>query len=200
MAITRTSRLSSRTPNVSKSNFEEFVQRENQAVTDTKGEPVDWTAQRDEWLKHLNELYALIEGFLSEYVHAKQVLIEYKNVTLVEEYIGQYSARQMTIRIGRKEIRLQPLGTLLIGTKGRVDAIGPLGQVPILLLNSEARSLRDMIKVSVSIAGGPPSRPISPPKTSINWAWRIVSKPPERKIIELNKDTFLNLLTELANG
>jgi hypothetical protein len=183
-----------------KSGFDQLVQKETQAVTDPAGKPVDWAAQREEWLKYLDQLYSFSEEALKEYVQAHQVSIDYENVVLVEEYIGRYTARQMIVRIGRKQVRFEPIGTLLVGTKGRVDAIGPFGKVPILLLDSEARSLQDMIKVSVNIGGAAPVPPIPRARREIKWAWRIVSRAPDRKITELNKDNFLSLLTEVANG
>lgn len=180
--------------------FDEFVKREHQAFTDASDKPIDWAAERDEWLKYLNALYAQVEEFLKEYVQADQVSIRYDNVQLNEDYIGRYTARQMTLTIGRKTIWLEPVGTLLIGTKGRVDLVGPFGRVPLMLLSKQLKNLGEMFKVSVSVGSKQLSPPIAQLQEKITWIWRIVSKVPQGEIIELNRDSFLNLLTEIANG
>jgi len=41
-------------------------------------------------------------------------------VELDEEQIGSYQAPQMIVTIGRKAVRLEPVGTFIIGAKGRV--------------------------------------------------------------------------------
>jgi hypothetical protein len=183
-----------------KTSFDEFVRREQQAATSLNETPIDWLGEKNDWLQHLNELFTRVTGFLHEYVTAGQVAIDYGQIELNEDNIGPYAAPTMIVKIGRKTITLEPVGTLLIGSKGRVDVVGPLGRVQLLLLDSEVRSLSDLIHVSVSIEGGPPSPPGSKRRAEIKWVWRIVTRPPTTAILEVNRDNFLSLLTELANG
>ena len=44
----------------------------------------------------------------------------------------------MILKIGRQEITMTPVGTLLIGAKGRVEVVGPAGRTRLLLVNSKA--------------------------------------------------------------
>jgi hypothetical protein len=44
----------------------------------------------------------------------------------------------MILKIGRQEIVMTPIGTLLIGAKGRVDVVGPAGRARLVLVNSQA--------------------------------------------------------------
>lgn len=181
--------------------FDEFVRQEQQAAK-VADQPVDWQAEKAAWLRHLEELYTQVETYLKPYVEAGQVVTDYRAINLNEEHIGPYSAKEMVIVVGSKTIKLEPVGTLLIGSKGRVDAVGPLARAQLVLLNSKVKSMSQLIRVSVSIGGGPPS-PAPPPPTTpseIEWVWRIVTRPPQREIIELNEKTFLNLLVEISNG
>jgi hypothetical protein len=102
--------------------FDDFVKRQQPTAAETK--PIDWAKQRDEWLQHLRQLYDQIETFLAEYLESGEIKRDYRDITLNEENIGSYKARQMVLNIGRQEITLTPIGTLLIGAKGRVDVVG----------------------------------------------------------------------------
>lgn len=184
-------------PNTS---FDEFVRREQQAVAGLNDKPVDWLAEKDDWLRHLNELFTTVSGFLHEYVIAGQVAVAHDQIELNEDNIGPYFAPMLTVKIGRKTIKLEPVGTLLIGSKGRVDVVGPLGRVQLLLLDSEVHSLSDLIHVSIDVDSHAPLQPPSKHKSEIKWTWRILTKPPNPAILEVNRDNLLRLLTELANG
>jgi len=177
--------------------FDEFVkgQQENEA----EAASVDWDKQRDEWLAHLDHLYSKIESFLSKYVSSGQIRYEYRPVELNEENIGSYSARQMVLRIGRQEVDLVPIGTLLVGSKGRVDVRGPAGRAQILLVDSKVSDPRSLIHVTVSVGGKVPPRPRKRTQ-EIEWEWKIVTRPPERRFIEITQQTFFDLILEVANG
>ena len=177
--------------------FDEFVSEQEK---DAKAyASVDWGKQRDEWLANLDRLYSQIESFLSKYTAAGQISPEYRPINLNEEYIGSYAARQMVLRIGRKEVDLVPIGTLIIGSKGRVDVIGPGGTALLLLVDSQASSVRSMIKITVGVVGKPPVAQPEPTRT-VRWEWRIVTRPPERKFVDLNQEAFFDLIMEVANG
>ena len=186
-----------------KAGFEALLKSKNVAATTGEPEfPENWgEIQRDEWLRNLTALYKQIEAALEKYVIEKQVSINYRPFTLVEESIGEYSANKMIVKFVQREIVFEPVGTMLIGAKGRVDVIGPFGKTPIMLLNSKARRLSDMIKITVSIGGMPP--PALTPQTkpdAVTWEWRIVSTSPSRELIPLNDEVILGLLLEMANG
>jgi hypothetical protein len=177
--------------------FDEFVSRQQEI--DSESATIDWVKQRDEWLAHLERLYSKIESFLSKYVSLGQIRYEYRPVELNEEHIGSYSAKQMVLRIGRQEVDLVPIGTLLIGSKGRVDVSGPAGRAQIVLVDSKVSDPRSLIHVTVSVGG---KLPPPPPKRSkeIEWEWKIVTRPPERRFIEITQQAFFDLILEVANG
>jgi len=177
--------------------FDEFVNRQQAKTTETF--PVNWETQRDEWLMHLDSLYSKIESLLAKYVSSGQIQFGYQNIELNEEYIGSYIAKRMTLRIGRQEVTFVPVGTLLIGSKGRVDVIGPAGRAEMLLVDSTASGPRSLIHVTVEIGGKLPVPP-SEPEREIEWEWRIVTRPPERRFIEITQQSLFQLIMEVANG
>ena len=174
--------------------FGAFVKRQQASAAEAD----DWIKQRDEWLGHLKELYDQIESFLAEYIKTGEIKLNYRDIELNEENIGSYTARQMILKIGRQEITMTPIGTLLIGAKGRVDVEGPAGRTRVVLVNSEASG--PTIKVTVNIGGKPePSAAEAAPK-EINWAWKIATSPPTIQYIELTQESLFRALMEVANG
>jgi hypothetical protein len=180
--------------------FDDFVRREHQAAQVLDGEPIDWQREKNEWLEQLDQLFAQITEYLGPYVTDGQIKIAYSPIELNEENIGPYSAKEMIIAIGGKIIKLEPIGTLFIGTKGRVDVVGPFSRARLMLLNSHLKSLSQLFKVSVHVVGKalPPPKPRTP--SVVEWAWRIVARPPRQELTEFNKENFLNLLLEVSNG
>jgi hypothetical protein len=179
--------------------FDEFVRREQEAVKVSREKPVDWQAEKNTWLHHLELLYAEVIGYLKPY-ESSGVTVNLRPIELSEDYIGRYSADAMDITIGGKTITLEPVGTLIVGSKGRVEVVGPLARAQLFLLDSRLKSMSELIHVSVSVNSGPPSSSRHEPASDIRWVWRIVTRPPRREILELNKDSFLNILVEISNG
>jgi hypothetical protein len=177
----------------SASDFDTFVRRQQALKQQEK--PVDWAAERDRWLNDLNNLYSKIEKFLDKYIKAGDVTIQYREHFLNEENIGTYIARIMILRIGNQEITLTPVGTLLIGSKGRVDVVGPAGSTRFMLLNRDATGMG--VKINI-IAPGSPKKD-EPPK-EIHWEWKIVTNPPAMRFIDLTQDSLFQALLEVANG
>jgi hypothetical protein len=176
--------------------FAAFVKRQQAASAEE--DRVDWSKERDDWLRRLNELYDQTESFLAEYVRTGEIRLNYRDIPLNEENIGSYTARQMILKIGRQEITMTPVGTLLIGVKGRVDVVGPAGRTRLVLVNSDASGPTP--KVSVSIGGQPDSSVAQASSKEIKWAWKIATSAPAIHYIELTQDSLFQALMELANG
>jgi hypothetical protein len=175
--------------------FGAFVKREQTAFAEEQS--VDWAKEREEWLSRLKELYQRIESFLAGYIRADEIKLSYRDIELNEENIGSYRARQMILKIGRQEITPTPVGTLLIGAKGRVEVVGPAGRTRFVLVNSEASGPRP--KVTVRIGKPEPPASEAAPK-EIKWAWKIATSPPTIQYIELTQDSLFQALLEVANG
>jgi hypothetical protein len=176
--------------------FGAFVKRQQAASGEE--ERVDWAKERDDWLGQLRKLYDAIESFLAEYIKAGEIKINYRNIDLNEENIGSYRARQMILKIGRQEITMTPVGTLLIGAKGRVEVVGPAGRTRLVLVNSQASGPK--IKVTVSIGGKPEPSGVEAAPKKIKWAWKIATSPPSIQYIELTQESLFQALMEVANG
>lgn len=176
--------------------FDEFVRRQQQGASQMAS--ANWEKRRSEWLQSLNRLYSQIESFLDKYISAKQILRRYRTIDLNEEYIGYYKAKQLTLKVGRQEVNFVPIGTMILGARGRVDVVGPTGRVQLLLVDSEASNPSDLIQEEVNF-GDKVSKPSKAPREA-EWEWKMVTRPPESRFEELTQETFFQLMMEIANG
>ena len=177
--------------------FDRFVERQQQQAAEVAA--IDWEDERDQWLARLDELYTKIESFLSKYIRSGRITVDLLQRILNEENIGSYEAPQLILRIGSQQVNLIPVGTLLVGAKGRVDVMGPAGQAQILLVDKRATGPGSLIHVTVAHAGKMPT----PPKAKtgkVEWEWKIATRPPERRFIEITQDSLFQLIMEVANG
>lgn len=183
------------TPRKSVSAFDDFVERQQENPEDSQ--TFDGTRERDEWLTNLSELYVLIEDFLRPYVEKGSIAIDYDSLSLTEEGIGQYDARQMVLQIGRQRVTFTPVGTMLIGTKGRVDVEGTAGRARLILTDRQARKPR----IVVTVQRGTDSAPASTdPMATVDWTWKIATMPPHIEYIDLTRDSLFEMVMEVANA
>lgn len=183
------------TPRKHSMEFDEFVKR--QQPTPNEMAQVDWVEERDQWLSYLDLLYRSVERFLKPYIDDHTIDLSYKDVVLNEENIGEYAAKQMTLQIGRQRVAFTPIGTLLIGTKGRVDVEGAAGKARLIL--ADRQSQRPQIKVTIQ-RGNDASLIKAEPRIDIDWTWKIATMPPHVSYVELTQESLFDLVMEVANG
>ena len=179
-------------------NFAKFVESQQESTEEVR---VDWAAaMRNQFLGRLESLYSQVLEFLKDFIANGSIQYSFTDVELNEENIGTYPARRMDIRIGRQYIYLEPVGTLLIGFAGRVDAVGPgARRAQLVLVDRGATSVADLIKVTVDVTPDTPAA-ASAIAQSISWVWKIVSRDARRTFVDLDRDSFYELLMELAGA
>jgi hypothetical protein len=125
---------------MAKTDFDDFVKRQ-QELSAAAEEEISFDPEKElkHWLGQLNSLYSEVQKYLKDYISEGSISIRTENIELNEEFSGPYFAPRMIIRIGLPEIRLEPIGTMLIGSKGRVDVIGRAGTSRLILMNSHSR-------------------------------------------------------------
>ena len=110
---------------MTKSEFDAFVQKQQAEADKVAG--FDPKQQLQEWLDYIDLLYKKINDYMAKYIAANTASITYNDMTLTEDFSGSYSIRRMLLKIGRSTVTFTPIGTMLIGSKGRVDVQGPRG-------------------------------------------------------------------------
>lgn len=174
--------------------FKEFV---DQKVAEASKEPINWVKEKKDWLFKLAQLHNLATSWLTPYISNHSVQIGQEMVPLDEENIGNYSAPMMTITIGNSHVKLEPIGTLLIGARGRVDMKGPKGIARLVIVPKESKG--PSVHIEVILPGQTPSPRVELPPVS-DWVWKLASSPPRITYTELTKESFLDALMGVANG
>lgn len=179
--------------------FERFVQRKNKEKE--AGDFFDKDKQLKEWREYLASLYAAIDRYLKPYMDDGSINITYKTIKLFEEFYGEYEIDAMLLRIGSSEILFEPIGTMLIGAKGRVDVQGPGGTARLSLINKSIDNARQMFRVQVNTGSHTVAAPEPPPvPQEIEWVWKISTPPPDMKFITLNEDVFFDMILSIADA
>ncbi len=178
-----------------KKDFDNFLNKQVQEKD--AGKQIDWKAKRYEWIKYLDQFYKTVEEFLSEYLESGKINYEYSEKKIIEDYIGEYSVKVLQIELGPHTIKLEPIGTNLIGAKGRVDLMGVNGKVKFVLVDKSSSGPR--IKMTVWVSGEKPPEK-EEEKKDIEWGWKIATPPPSIQYIDLEQDTFFDALMEVVGG
>ena len=173
--------------------FDEFI---NKANTRTRNSKVDWDEQREEWLIHLNRFYDMVHAFIGDYVAHQQLSVTRSKKKINEENIGEYDVDVLSINIGSAEVSLVPIGTLLIGGKGRVDMVGPKGKVKFVLVPKGSNRPHIVVR---TVGSDNPSGTDAAGSVD-EWEWRIMTAPPQISYLPLDADAFYSAMLEVING
>ena len=178
---------------MAKQDFREFVERKTKQVP--SAEAIDWDKRRDDWLGKLKELYVDMGRSLEPF--GENIQIKSAPIQLQEDYLGIYEAEKLTFMIGCDKIEATPIGTLLIGTKGRVDLSGPRKMLKIVLLGGGRPS--DTVQTENGGVAEKSSRFMARGKVQ-DAGWYIATPPPDTTVIPFNGESFRDAIMEVADG
>lgn len=179
---------------MSKDVFKAFVAEK---AAEANKEPVNWEHAKDDWLQHLTKLRENVDTWLTPYIQNQSIRLGQETLTLDEENIGSYSAPMTTISIGSERVKLEPIGTLLLGARGRVDMKGPKGIARLVVVPKDSTGPRGRVETIGS--GHAPSHPVEQLPVS-QWVWKLASSPPKITYTDLTEDAFLDALMGVVNG
>lgn len=95
---------------------------------------IDWGERRREWIDAVEQLYRKITGeLLAEDIEKGLVTVSRGAKEIKEEYLGRYRAPELILDISGQTVRFSPKGRNIIGAKGRVDLVGALDAMTLIL-------------------------------------------------------------------
>jgi hypothetical protein len=103
----------------------------------------------------------------------------------------------MQLAIGLQKIILTPIGTMLIGMRGRVDMIGARGMVRMILADRDSTGSK--ITTRISIDCGKLFDGEKPELREINWVWKIIQESPVRGFIDLTGESLMKSILAISN-
>ena len=149
-----------------------------------RAKAIDWETKKNLWLSKVNELYGHIGLWLGDLTQSGKVSLSTdEKRSVVEEHIGPYTVPVMKIGIGDETIRLDPVGTLIIGASGRVDIKGRAGNAMLVL--------SQVNKSKSSAAPGAKD-------ASNELIWKYVEKSSPPAYFDLNKPLFERILMSVS--
>jgi hypothetical protein len=181
---------------MTKKEFETFLEQKVRSTTETS--PIDWEAKKRDWLKQLDGFYLLVGTWLADYKDSGKLKVEMSTVSLSEEHIGTYEAASMTISLGTDKVTLVPVGTLIIGGRGRVDMTGPAGTAKFILTGKHSKGVG--ISVTITERPQPAQQALPQDGAAEELVWKLATPPPKIRLINLEAETFFSALTEVVNG
>lgn len=172
--------------------FDDFVNQQLEIATNRPS--VDWEKKRNDWLKHLDEFYNVVKRFLGDYIEKKKISTTCSERRINEEHIGDYEAPSLEVQIGAARIVFDPIGTNLIGARGRVDMHGPYGTARFVLVPSSIPRDRITLQETSIKKKGASDVPDE------HWQWKIATPPPSVQYVELEEESFLSAIMEIASA
>jgi len=98
------------------------------------GNGIDWGERLREWLAAVEQLYRKVnEELLAQSIERGLVAISRTEKEIDEEHLGKYKVPELVLKIGGETVRLSPKGRNVAGAKGRVDLIGDLDAMTLIL-------------------------------------------------------------------
>jgi hypothetical protein len=95
---------------------------------------IDWGERLREWIDAVERLYEKVTGeLLADSIAKSLVTVSRIEKEIQEEYLGAYRIPELILKIGGEAVRFSPKGRNIIGAKGRVDLIGELDAMTLVL-------------------------------------------------------------------
>jgi len=179
-----------------KKEFEEYIKTQSDEIS------FDKDKELAEWRKYLAGLYDLIEGWMSDYISKKLVKLIKKQIKIYEEFSGEYDIDALELSFNGKTISFEPIATMLVGAKGRVDMIGKNGKVALVLVdkNLDAPNIKVNIFTSEKERKEYEKNEKEKKNEKIIWEWKILFNNDHIRYIKLEENNFFDILMGLTNG
>ncbi len=90
--------------------------------------------RRDQWIDAVERLYQKItDELLAGSIQQGLVTVTRVDKEIEEEYLGTYKVPELILDINGEKVRFSPKGRNIIGAKGRVDLVGDLDSITLIL-------------------------------------------------------------------
>ncbi|ELW7373741.1 hypothetical protein SM879_004445 [Yersinia enterocolitica] len=178
---------------------------EQQKKEEEEEQIFDPEEQVKEYRELVEKLYSLSISSIEDLIKEDLIKVSREKINIYEESLGEYEIDSLILSINSKKIKFVPAGTMLIGSKGRVDVFGPFGSEKFMLIMKGVKSPSDLIKIRVKVAGS--SSDVEPKKESRkkptldDWEWKTMPSDNRwMKFDDVNSDTITSIITRMING
>jgi len=107
-----------------------LLSRQQQAPTSE----IDWGERRRQWIGAVKRLYQKVTSeLLAESIAQGLVTVSRVEKEIKEEYLGKYRVPELILNVNGETVRFSPKGRNIIGANGRVDLVGELDAMTLVL-------------------------------------------------------------------
>ena len=173
--------------------FDDFVKKQNEKA---KPVPAFNPQERiDTFKKHVEEFYnSVCNEWLKDNIEKGLIKTSRQTIRIHEESLGFYEIDALNITIGDIVVNLRPIGTILIGTRGRIDISYRSRSGMFVLTGENIESPRAHIAIRVN--GEMPPKQKDPGRE----VWKFVDRRGMMSYVSLNAEVFQEIIMELING
>jgi hypothetical protein len=158
--------------------------------------------QLDEWKRYLNELYdKIIKEWMREYIAKGVVDYKQRKKRIHEEFSGEYEVDALELMLKGQIILFDPIGTMLIGAKGRIDLKGKNGDATLILVdkNSTGPNVRVEIFTSEKERKEHDEKRKKEKMVPIEWEWKVLVNNDQVKYEILDEEVFFDIIMGLID-
>jgi hypothetical protein len=95
---------------------------------------IDWGERRRQWMDAVEQLYQQVTGeLLAESITQGLVTVSRDEKVIEEEYLGTYRVPELVLHVSGETVRFSPKGYNIIGAQGRIDLVGELDAMTLVL-------------------------------------------------------------------
>lgn len=177
---------------MSEDSFEKFLDDQKKKLRESG----NIHERKEAWIDQINLLYRTIVELLSPYIRSGAITTNRESISIYEDLLGNYNVPSLVIDFGPSRVHLNPIGTYLIGSPGRVDMVGLRSSVRIVLTKKDA--FEPVIRITTNASVN--SKPGSPEIGIKDFVWKISTNPPRIKYSEITESTLKKALMDATNG
>src|ERR1022692_2693676 len=83
---------------------------------------INWQARKDNWVRSVEGLYALVRKMLRKSIESKDVSVRTFDLEVTEDYIGTYTIPALELNVGAERVEFRPKGIMVLGAEGHNGA------------------------------------------------------------------------------
>ena len=170
--------------------FKRFIEEENhKAEQKFEFDPV----KRIQWFNsQVADLYNKIDNeWLKEYISYGGIITDIKPIKIFEEALGEYDSLAKCIKIGNNILNIVPVGTIILGTKARIDMTFHGKSVMMVLVGEKIEYASQMIDIYINSR---PSRKRQDPGKPV---WKFASHDKLTELVEITTFSFQKQIMDL---
>lgn len=156
--------------------------------------------------QRVEDFYCRVEqDWLKSLIDSGKIHCTREGIAVTEESLGTYPMDEMVIKFFRFTIRLTPIGTILIGSPGRIDMTFEGKSRMLVLVDRRITCAAEQIVIRERFVDGQQAddeeeQAEVEEKPKPEYVWKYIDDPREYTYAVLDKESFQNLIVELVNG